>query len=258
MGGLARRAAFIKVDRARRENAHLLLLDSGNTFWGPSPSPATIQSQGKVIVAAMNLMGYDVMALGETDLQLGEDVLRQRIAEAHFPVLSANVIVESSGELLTDPYVLLEIGGRPVGIIGLTGTGTSQVIGTLATVDPEVSLATYVKELQAQTNIIIVLSNLGWESNVRLAETVPGIDFIISTGSSEVLTERWQSPQTGTLICQLPLGRREHPEWVVTTVKIDIDSAGLVTEHVGHSFEFGPEFADDPEIRQLLDSYRTQ
>ena len=82
--------------------------------------------------------------------------------------------------------------------------------------------------------------------------------MIVGTGDSEVLTERWQSPLSGTLVCQLASYAREHPEWVVTVVKMNIDSAGLVADHAGHSFEFGPELGEDPEVQQLLDSYRTQ
>jgi 2',3'-cyclic-nucleotide 2'-phosphodiesterase (5'-nucleotidase family) len=255
MGGLARRATFISSARVGTQGAHLLLLDGGNTFWGDSPSAATEQSQGKVMVEAMNLMGYDAMALGETDLQLAEDVLRQRIADADFPVLSANVVVQASGESFTAPYMLLEIGGRKVGIIGLTGSGVSQVVGSLSVVDPAVSLATYVKELQPQTDIIIVLSNLGWEGNVRLAEAEPGIDVIIGAGGSEVPTERWQSPQTGALVCQLRVSARNRPAVVVTLVRAGIDSAGVVADYAGDSVLIDNEWPENAEVRQLLDAY---
>jgi 2',3'-cyclic-nucleotide 2'-phosphodiesterase (5'-nucleotidase family) len=211
----------------------------------------------------MNLMGYDAMALGEADLHLGGDILRQHIADAHFPVLSANVVLppehdDITDPLFLDPYVLLEVGGRKLGIIGLTGGGMGPVVGWLRVADPAEALATYVKELHVQTNIIIVLSNLGWESNVELAETVPGIDVIISASGSEVLTERWQSPQTGTLVCQLGAYAREHPGWTVTIMQMTIDSDGLVTGYTGSFVELGPEAADDHEIRQLLDGYQTQ
>jgi len=305
VGGLARRATFIKA--ARAENANLLLLDGGNTFW--SRVSVTVQSQGKVIVEAMNLMGYDAVALGETDLQLGEDILRQRIADAQFAVLSANVIVQSTGELFADPYVLLEVGGRTVGIIGVTGSesllpaslgpeppldrlvslqgdkpqpapapsplsgpssptpvqvadqprpAAGHIVGSLAIIDPAVALAAYVKELQAQTNVIIVLSNLGWESNVRLTEMVPGVDLIISAGAGKVVTDPWQAPQTGTLVCQAGVYPQANPGQLVANIKMHIDSAGLVTEYTGGLVVLGPQFADDAGVRRLLLSYLPQ
>jgi len=280
----------------------VFVLDGGNTFW--SQVPVSVQSQGKVMAAAMNLIGYSAMALGGTDLQLGEDVLRQRIADVHFPVLSANVIVQSTGKLLTAPYALLEVGGRKVGVIGLTGSVPSeqagpqppssqptpeqggqaqllpasptlsgpssptqaagqpepaqQAIGALAIVDPVTSLASYVKELQTQANIIIVLSNLGWEVNVQLAKTVPGVDLIISAGAGQVTTDPWRVPQTGTLLCQVGVYPQVHPGQLVASVKMRIDSAGVVTRYIGEQAELGPEYADDAEVRELLDGYQAQ
>ena len=39
----------------------------------------------------MNLLRYDAYAIGDLDLLLGPSVLKQRIAEAEFPILTANV-----------------------------------------------------------------------------------------------------------------------------------------------------------------------
>jgi 5'-nucleotidase len=211
-----------------------------------------------VIVDAMNLLGYDAMSLGETDLQLGDAVLRERLKDARFPVLSANLVVQSTGELLTAPYALRNVGGRKVGIIGLAASDASQMMPSLSVVDPAVALRRYVQELQEQTDIIVVLSNLEWAANVQLADTVPGVDLIISAGGSELLTERWQSPKTGTLVCQLGVYAREHPGWTVSMVQIRVDDSGRITDYSGSFVEFGPEFADDPEMRALLDSYETR
>lgn len=261
MGGLARRATFIKAARARAGESHVLLLDGGNTFWGPSPSAATKKSQGKVIVEAMNQMGYDAMALGEGDLWLGRQIVRQRVADAHFPVLSANVRLpethdEYRGRLLLDPYVLLEIGGRQVGIISAMGARGSLAAGYLLVEDPLEAIATHARELQAQTDIVIVLSQLDWDANVWLAEAVSGIDLILSAAGSDVLTERWQSPQTGTVVSQLGLYAREHPGWTVTLLQMTINGEGSVTAYSGSFVELGPEVADDLEIQQLLDKYQ--
>jgi 2',3'-cyclic-nucleotide 2'-phosphodiesterase (5'-nucleotidase family) len=294
MGGLARRATLI--NEWRSNNPNTLVLDGGNTFWGNSG--LGMQSQGKVIVDAMNLMGYNAMALGETDLQLGESVLRQRMAEARFPVLSANVIIEATGKLFTRPYVLLELAGRKVGIIGLTGSGSvpatsvnpqsstgtgpapapspltgppsptpaegaaqslpagKHVIGSLAVVDAEAALRSTVKELQTQTNAIIVLSNVGWDANLHLAEAVPGIALIISAGPGQVLTQPWQSPRTGTLVCQVGVYPQAHPGQLLANVKMHIDSTGMVREHLGDEAVLDDTYADDAQIRKLLDDYQ--
>jgi len=249
-------------------------------------------------------MGYDAMALGEVDLQLGEDTLRQLIDDAHFPVLSANVIVRSTGDLFTAPYVVLERGGRRIGVIGLTGSGSypanfagslalsdePQLLGqneleptpapsppalppgqgaqqaegaeepgtdTLAIVDPAVSLAAYVGELEAQTNVIIVLSNLGLELNRQLSEAVPGIDLLISAGVGELVWQAEEAAETGTLICQGAYPSA-NPGQVVADVKMHVDVAGHVTERSRYFAVLDNEFEDDIKMRQLLDSYQSQ
>jgi len=277
-------------------------LDGGNTFWGRYP--LTQQSRGAVIVEVMDLMGYDAMALGEVDLQLGDGILRQLIEDAHFPVLSANVIVRSTGDLFTAPYVVLERAGRRIGVIGLTGSGSypanfagsltlsdeplhlgqnetepkaapsplalppgqdahradgAEGLGadTLEIVDPAVSLAAYVGELEAQTNVIIVLSNLGLELNRQLSEAVPGIDLIISAGVGELVWQPEEAAETGTLLCQGGYPSA-NPGQVVADVTMHVDAGGRVTEHTGHFALLDDEFEDDTEVRQLLDRYQAQ
>ncbi|MGB9879883.1 MAG: hypothetical protein ACPLRM_03885, partial [Anaerolineae bacterium] len=146
-----------------------MLLDAGNALW--STQPLAVQSQGKVIIEGMNLMGYDAMVIGDLDLQWGPDVLRQRIAEAKFPVLSANVMLAEENRLLAQPYALLQVGDRRVGIIGLTWDAASQSApqfqGKYTLLKAEDVLAKYVAELARQTDIIIVLSNMGYDEDVR-------------------------------------------------------------------------------------------
>jgi 2',3'-cyclic-nucleotide 2'-phosphodiesterase (5'-nucleotidase family) len=215
------------------------------------------------MVEAMNLMGYNAMALRASDLELAEDVLGKHKAQAHFPWLSANVVPPAVHEdrrepRFVNPYVLLDVDGHQVGIVGLTDSSTLKTVGNVVVPDPTTALSQYMPELQAQTNIVIVLSGLDGAANKALAEAVPGLDLIIGSGGLEVTTERWQSPQTGTLVWQLGVYAREHPGWPVTLINVTLDGAGRLTEFSGTYTELAPEIADDPEIRSLLDSYRVR
>ena len=68
---MARRATIIAQERA--EGEFVLVLDAGNSLVGDR-EPAQ-GSRGKSSVSAMDLMGYDAMALGPGDLALGLDVV---------------------------------------------------------------------------------------------------------------------------------------------------------------------------------------
>jgi 2',3'-cyclic-nucleotide 2'-phosphodiesterase (5'-nucleotidase family) len=229
----------------------VLLLDAGNTLW--SKRPLGTQTKGKVHVDAMNLLRYDAMVIGDLDLQLGPDILRQRIAEAEFPILSANVMVASEGTLLAEPCAVLEVAGRKVGIIGLTwdSAAVSQDQYTLLNADDV--LAEYVAELEQQTNIIIVLSNMGYDQDTRLASLVPGTDLIVGGRTLLPLPQGWHSEETGTIVVQAGsegkwIGRRQ----------LLLDSAGVVTEYSDELVYLTPDYADDPEMRAFLDNYQVQ
>ena len=112
-------------------------------------------------------------------------------------------------------------------------------------------------ELKAQTNVIIVLSNLGLEFNRQLSEAVPGIHLIISAGVGELVWQPEETAVTGTLICQGGYPSA-NPGQVVGEVEMHVDVAGHVTEYAGYFALLDNEFEDDIKVRQLLDSYQMQ
>lgn len=118
--GLARVATAVRA--ARSEGGAVLLLDSGDTIQG-APEQALVFS-GRLgdgsdpIVRAMNLVGYDAMAVGNHDFDFGLDRLEASRRQARFPFLSANSL-GPDGEPAFTPYAVREIGGVRVGILGL-------------------------------------------------------------------------------------------------------------------------------------------
>jgi 2',3'-cyclic-nucleotide 2'-phosphodiesterase (5'-nucleotidase family) len=119
---VARRATVIEAERAAAQR--LLVLDAGNALTGQALADS---SKGKAVVEAMNRLGYTAMTIAEGELQLGLDELSTRMKEATFAMLSANVIVKSTGQLLAQPYIIVELNGLKVGILGLTNENATQI-----------------------------------------------------------------------------------------------------------------------------------
>lgn len=235
------------IRRERQASENILLLDAGDTLFGQSgPSLST---EGKVIVEAMNLLGYDAMALGDRDLRLGLEALRQRMSEANFPILSANVLLSESGELLTKPYVVVSARGHKVAIVGLTG-GTSPIADVVLT-DPLTAAQQYVSETKKEADIVIVLSHLGLEMDQKLADEVEGIDLIVGGHSRSPLEPPLRSEKSGTVIVQAG----SQGKWI-GVVKLHIDGQGRVMSHEGELVLLTPDFTDDPEMKALLDKHR--
>jgi 2',3'-cyclic-nucleotide 2'-phosphodiesterase (5'-nucleotidase family) len=172
----------------------VLVLDAGDSLLRDR-SPA-LTSQGKSSVEVMNAMGYDAMALGAGDLSLlGVDGIRQRMQEARFAFLSANVVLPESGQLLAEPYIIRKVQGRRVAIIGLT----DQVSLAEAEIrDPLSSLREVLAALEGQADILVLLSHVGLETNQRIAQEVPDIHLIVSGGgrgyTPEVLHQEVDAP----------------------------------------------------------------
>ncbi len=108
------------------ENNSLLLSD-GDMWTGPAIST---WYKGESVVEVMNAMGYSAAAIGNHEFDFGQDVLLQRSQEADFPFLAANLRDEVSGDppAYARNYIVEEVNGVQVGIIGLTLDGLPYLV----------------------------------------------------------------------------------------------------------------------------------
>lgn len=198
----------------------MLLLDAGDSLVGDM-DPAR-KTQGQVSIAAMNLMGYDAMALGPQDLALGPAVLQQRIAEARFAVLSANAVISATGKPAATPYVLRELGGHKVALVGLSGGNSTNEI---AVRDPLEAARSVVTRVVGQADLVIVLSHAGASVDQQIADSVPGIALIVS-GGRLVTSSPWRSTKTGTVVVQADEAQSGHAGRVMGAARLTVDPRG--------------------------------
>jgi 2',3'-cyclic-nucleotide 2'-phosphodiesterase/3'-nucleotidase len=119
--GLAKVATIVK--QARAENPHLLLLDSGDTIQGTPLAYFHNRKHNEPpdpTILAMNTIGYDAMTPGNHEYNFGLAVLQKARSEAKFPWLSANTYRAGTDETAFPPYLVKEVDGVRVGILGLT------------------------------------------------------------------------------------------------------------------------------------------
>ncbi len=125
--GLARIATLIRAVRA--ENPNTLLIDCGDTIQG-TPLETVYQrelragnppAQGDPMMRAMNLLGYDAMAVGNHEFNAGLVNFDRARRDAHFPWISADITVAPGGaEREFAPYIVKIVAGIRVAVIGLT------------------------------------------------------------------------------------------------------------------------------------------
>jgi 5'-nucleotidase/UDP-sugar diphosphatase len=195
LGGISVLAGV--ADGLRREKPTLLLA-AGDMVQGHAWANLF---QGKSVVEVMNRMAFDAMVVGNHEFDFGQKVLKERISEAAFPVLGANV----KGFAGLKPYVVKEVGGVRVAVIGVvtpdtaTATHPRNVAG-LQFLPPEAVVERALQELRGKADLFVVLSHIGYQADRILAEKVKGIDIIVG-GHSHTRIDS-PSPVGATLIVQ--------------------------------------------------------
>ena len=180
-GGLPLFASYVEALRAK-DPGRVLVVDSGDVFQG------TLESnyfEGKPLVDAYNAVGYTAVAIGNHEFDYGPagrdkavardpgddplGALKERIAQAKFPFLSANITEKASGKTPSwlKRSAIADVGGVKVGILGLTtpdtpATTMPQNVTTLSFNDPVKAAVEEAANLRAHgADAVIVIAHMG-------------------------------------------------------------------------------------------------
>lgn len=122
--GIAKIATLVK--EARKRDPDLLLVDSGDTIQGTPLEYFHNQRSNTPpdpMMLTMNALHYDSMTVGNHEYNFGLQVLNKARGEARFPWLSANTYDTGTATTHYKPYLVKEVQGVRVAILGLTTPG---------------------------------------------------------------------------------------------------------------------------------------
>ena len=279
--GLAKAATLVK--RLRRQEPQLLLIDSGDTIQG---TPLTF-FHGKVnnrprdpMMAVMNALGYDAMAVGNHEYEFGFDVLDKSRAEASFPWLSANTYRAGTDQSYFQPFVLKQVEGVRVGVLGLTTTGLPNLdnpedfYSKVDLRDPVAEAKKWVALLRGEerVDLVIISMHMGLGKDLRtgdelpgqmsgenvaqeIAEQVPGIDVILMGHTHREVPSLYVN---GVLLTQAE-------KWARSLARADVylereagASRWRVTAKAAHTIPVGEDVEADPEITRIAEPYHRE
>lgn len=192
MNLLAKRATVIKQIRAEN-TCPVLLVDEGDIFGRGRYAKRFF---GELEFAVYNELQYDAIVLGNNEFKAIRDISAQkvllaRIAQAKFTVLCGNVITEYDHTYLkgVQPYIIKEINGVKIGIMGLTSTKINSYRQTKGwhCLDPITTGKILLTELVDKADITIALTHIGFDLDRVLAENVSGLNVIIGGDSHTLL-----------------------------------------------------------------------
>ncbi len=187
--------------RVQQEVGRVLLLDAGNALAPSEDAFVHPNKGGALTVALLNRAGYHAWTLGQRAFDRPVDRLTGYLRRAEFSVLGANLHRSETGRYLfqVQPYTVVRTGGLWVGVLGLGAGGRGVMVA-----DPVAAARYFVPLLRRSSDVVVLLTHLGFEADSTLAASVPGIDVIVGRRSSGSLESHREV--NGVLIGQADRG----------------------------------------------------
>lgn len=259
-GGVAREVTVVKQVRA--EGGNVLLVDGGDRFTGTLFHRLYL---GQDQVEIMNLLGYDVMTLGNHEFDNGTDVLLAFLQGLDFPAVSSNIDFGSTPLAReVSPYVVLEVGGEKVGVIGLTTPETWEISSPGAGIsfsdDLMGRVESAVAELTADgVNKIMVIGHTGILVDEPLLAQLNGVDVFVGGHSHTLLSNTYAStaeeyPVTAETEAGEPIVYVQAGSNNVYLGRLDVefDANGVLTGWGGDTILLSRYITPDPEMEALV------
>ncbi len=183
----------------------VILVDSGDALQG---GPIGLFSKGAYITELMNLVGYDVAAIGNHEFDYGVETLKKRAEEFGFRYVCCNFKAIETGEPVFESFKIIDAGEMKIAFIGVV---TPLSLGSAKPVYFQNAEGQYVYSFcgdgddlyeVVQANVdnarrkgadyVILLGHLGENVGVEkwraqaVVENTTGIDAVIDAHSHEV------------------------------------------------------------------------
>jgi 5'-nucleotidase len=188
-------------------------LDAGDEMQGTAISNVTF---GRTTVAALNALGFDAAAIGNHEFDWSIDTLRQRMREAKYPFVSANITTRD-GSARPDwatPWTLITKYGTRIAVIGLTTTETPTTtaprnVQGLAFGNGAAAIKRYLPEARAQADFVIVVAHAGATCDSGMGGACHGeiLDVArqLDSGSVDLIVAGHSHQRVNTVVNGIPI-----------------------------------------------------
>ncbi len=251
---------YTAVKSIRGQYPNTILVDAGDVFFGTNYFS---KYQGKADLQFLNDLNYDVMTLGNHEFDYGTKVLADFIKELNFPLINSNFMSTNDAELgplfqrnFTEKasggkiysVIVKEVNGEKIGFFGLL-TPDDPFLSSIYNIESPVEIAqAAVEELNKHgINKIVILSHVGYDRDLELAEKVDGIDVIIGGHTHTVLNEPVLiNKAEPTIIVQAG----KYLEYM-GLLNVTFDKDGVIEEHSGKLLTLN-DYAPDQGAQTIL------
>jgi len=242
------------VDSLRSVYPNLLLIAAGDNQTG-NPINDQFPEKGLPMIDLMNTVGFNLSAVGNHEFDTGPEGFSNLILKANFGFICANVSGGGRHSLKISPYKIFTLpNGLKVAFLGLLQLGQNGIpdshpdnVRDFVFRSPCETALEYLW-LKDSSDVFIALTHIGFEEDVKLAETMPaGIDLIIG-GHSHTRVDREQI-HNGILITQA-----ENKLKYGTLIRLTVNTDGRITRSM-QLIDIRNSKKEKPEIRSMVDRY---
>ncbi|MFA5236048.1 MAG: 5'-nucleotidase C-terminal domain-containing protein [Bacilli bacterium] len=247
--GINRMATYFS-DRKEENADGTVILSIGDMWQGSADSNIT---RGRLTVDAMNLIGFEAMAIGNHEFDWGVETIAQNQIQADFPFLSANIFEKATGTNaeFALPYTMIDRGGVRIGLIGTIGATLESIILTSNVLPYDfTSSASLVRQSaanlrEAGADVVVLLNHNG--------EIESGILSDVDIAFNAHTHETYSRLTSGTPVIQSGYNGRAvgHVSltYTASTGSLEVAEYGVDTELI----DLG--LTEDPDMKAIYDQY---
>ena len=259
VGGLSLLSGY--VNKARQEDENVIYAIAGDMFRG---SIIDSEFKGLSTIQIMNMLGPDVVTVGnhEVDYGIAHLLFLEKCAE--FPIINANLHINTNGARLFKSHHIIEIDGMKILFIGIITDVALQQCKADGLIGSFVSIEDAADEIGRICNtynavdidFTVLLTHIGFEEDKKLAALLEpewGVDVIIGGHSHTFLEEAERV--NDVLIVQAGTGTDQ-----IGRFDLIIDTENnCVADYKWRSVPINEENCPvDENIAELIKSYKNQ
>jgi 5'-nucleotidase / UDP-sugar diphosphatase len=235
------------IESIRKGEPSVLLLDCGALF-------VPQRDMAELHLKAMELMGYDALNLGGPEFNLGKEFLEQTRSSVSFPYIASNLLYRGSKLPWTREYIIKEVGGIKVAILGvfdpddLAKIYNQEHVKGLEVIPAEAALKRLLPEVRGKADLVILLSRFDVNGTIALVKATRGVDVAISSGSDEIHFAK--EPENTVLLQTGSMGE------TLGLLKITLDEKRALSVSDRRHVSLRSSVPDNEEVAGLVEKYK--
>src|SRR5690606_15464169 len=168
------------------------------------------------------------------------------LEKVEFPVLGSNVKATEASKLgdRVKEYVILDVGGEKVGIVGAVANDTAELSSpgeSVSIIEDVEGITAAVKAVQDQgVNKIIALTHVGYPRDLEAIAKIPGVDVVVGGHSHTLLSNSAEGAEGSypTMVdnpegYKVPVVQAASYSKYLGDLKVVFDDSGVVKEASG-------------------------